>query len=59
MPLALGFFYAYWRLHESSENLLEPERRFCYVELWSDCGPITVLWCLFNDFVSFPAASSR
>ena len=29
------------------------------LSLWSDCGPITVLSCLSNDFVSFPAASSR
>jgi hypothetical protein len=26
---------------------------------WSDCGPITLLWGLFNDFLSFPAPSSR
>jgi hypothetical protein len=24
-------------------------------EMWSDCGPMTVLWCLFNDFVSCAA----
>ena len=28
VPLALGFFYAYWRLHESSEDLHPSERRF-------------------------------
>jgi len=27
VPLALGFFYAYWRLHESSQYLLESERK--------------------------------
>jgi len=26
---------------------------------WSDCGPITLLWGLLNDFLSFPAPSSR
>ena len=30
-----------------------------FAEQWSDCGPIPVIWCLFNGFLSFPAASSR
>jgi uncharacterized membrane protein len=28
VPLGLGFFYAYWRLRESSEDLLSAERTF-------------------------------
>jgi hypothetical protein len=41
VPLALGFFYAYWRLHESSENLLEAERRFKVAEIFCWLGTIS------------------
>lgn len=42
VPLALAFFYAYWRLHESSENLLERERKFRAADLCSWLGVITL-----------------
>jgi hypothetical protein len=41
VPLALGFFYAYWRLHESSEDLLKTERRFKVAEIFCWLGTIT------------------
>ena len=46
VPLALGFFYAYWRLHESSEDLREPnllefERRFKAADICCWLGTIT------------------
>src|SRR6266852_2207971 len=46
VPLALGFFYAYWRLHERSEDLLEPnllefERRFKAADICCWLGTIT------------------
>ena len=42
VPLALGFFYAYWRLRQSSEDLLEPERRFKAAEVSCWLGTIAV-----------------
>ena len=42
VPLALGFFYAYWRLQQSSEDLPEPERRFKPAEVCCWLGMITV-----------------
>jgi uncharacterized membrane protein len=41
VPLALGFFYAYWRLHESGEDLLESERRFKAADVCCWLGTIT------------------
>ncbi len=41
VPLALGFFYSYWRLHESRENLLETERRFRAADICCWLGTIT------------------
>ncbi len=41
VPLALGFFYAYWRLHERSEDLLEAERRFKAVDVCCWLGTIS------------------
>jgi uncharacterized membrane protein len=40
-PLALGFFYAYWRLHESSHNLNESERKFRAADVCCWLGTIT------------------
>jgi len=47
VPLALGFFYAYWRLHENSESLPEKalneyERRFRAADVCCWLGTITV-----------------
>jgi uncharacterized membrane protein len=41
VPLALGFFYAYWRLHESSEDLLQSERRFSAADVCCWLGTLT------------------
>ncbi len=41
VPLALGFFYAYWRLQPSSEDRLEPERRFKAAEVCCWLGTLT------------------
>jgi hypothetical protein len=41
VPLALGFFYAYWRIEESSRALLETERRFKVGDLCCWLGTIT------------------
>ena len=41
VPLALGFFYAYWRLHQSSEDLLPSERRFRAADVCCWLGTIT------------------
>jgi len=46
VPLALGFFYAYWRLHQSSENLPEKglhqsERKFRAADVCCWLGTIT------------------
>jgi uncharacterized membrane protein len=41
VPLALGFFYAYWRLNESREDLLEVERRFRAADICCWLGTIT------------------
>ena len=42
VPLALGFFYAYWRLHESSEDLHPSERRFRPADVCCWLGTITL-----------------
>jgi uncharacterized membrane protein len=41
VPLALGFFYAYWRLQQSSEGLVELERRFKAADICCWLGTIT------------------
>lgn len=41
VPLALGFFYAYWRLDESSQDLLKTERRFKVAEIFCWLGTLT------------------
>jgi uncharacterized membrane protein len=46
VPLALGFFYAYWRLHESSQGAVEKdsveaERRFRVADICCWLGTIT------------------
>ncbi|MFZ0136267.1 MAG: DUF2339 domain-containing protein [Candidatus Sulfotelmatobacter sp.] len=41
VPLALGFFYTYWRLQESSESLVESERRFKAADICCWLGTIT------------------
>jgi uncharacterized membrane protein len=41
VPLALGFFYAYWRLHQSSENLHQSERKFRAADVFCWLGTIT------------------
>ncbi len=41
IPLMLGFFYAYWRLYQSSENLLESERRLRITDVCCWLGTIT------------------
>jgi len=46
----------------TSENLQKTVPKSLQIGItgaWSDWGPIGVLSGLFNDFVSFPAASSR
>jgi len=42
VPLALGFFYAYWRLRQSSEDLVESERRHGAAEVCCWLGTITL-----------------
>jgi hypothetical protein len=41
VPLALGFFYAYWRLHESGDDLIQFERRFKAEDICCWLGTIT------------------
>jgi len=41
VPLALGFFYAYWRLHEGSHGLNESERKFRAADVYCWLGTIT------------------
>ena len=41
VPLALGFFYAYWRLRESNEDLLRAERTFRVADVACWLGTIT------------------
>ena len=41
VPLALGFFYAHWRLHESSESLHRLERRLNAGEVCCWLGTLT------------------
>ena len=41
VPLALGFFYAYWRLHESSQRSHESERKFKAADFCCWLGTIT------------------
>jgi hypothetical protein len=41
VPLTLGFFYAYWKLHESSQDLLESERRFAVADICCWLGTIS------------------
>jgi uncharacterized membrane protein len=40
IPLALGFFYAYWRLHQSNEDLSEAERKFWAADICCWLGTI-------------------
>jgi uncharacterized membrane protein len=41
VPLALGFFYAYWRLEEASEDMLAAERKFRVADICCWLGTIT------------------
>jgi hypothetical protein len=41
VPLTLGCFYSYWRLDESSPDLLESERRFRVADICCWLGTIT------------------
>jgi hypothetical protein len=41
VPLALAFFYAYWRLHETCDTLVEEERRIRAPGLCCYCGTIS------------------
>ena len=41
VPLALGFFYAYWRLRESQGELRESERKFAAAEVCCWLGTLT------------------
>jgi uncharacterized membrane protein len=41
VPLALVFFYAYWRLHETGDDLFELERKFHVEEFCCWSGTIT------------------
>jgi len=41
VPLALAFFYAYWRLRQSREDLLDFERRFAAAEVCCWLGTLT------------------
>ncbi|HTR25914.1 MAG TPA: DUF2339 domain-containing protein [Terriglobales bacterium] len=41
VPLALGFFYAYWRLHEASAELNKSEQRFHLADLCCWLGTVT------------------
>jgi len=42
VPLALAFFYAYWRLHESQDDLFVPERRWKAADFCCYLGTITI-----------------
>lgn len=42
VPIALAFFYAYWRLDQASADLSEAERRFRLAEICCWMGTITV-----------------
>lgn len=41
VPLALGFFYVYWRLHETSQDLNAAERKFEVADICCWLGSIT------------------
>jgi len=41
VPLALAFFYAYWRLQQSREDLVDFERRFAVAEVCCWLGTLT------------------
>ena len=41
VPLALGFFYTYWRLYESSQGLVESERKLRAADISCWLGTIT------------------
>jgi uncharacterized membrane protein len=41
VPLALGFFYAYWRLHQSSQDLHQSERKLRAADICCWLGTIT------------------
>ena len=41
VPLALGFFYTYWRLYESSDDLDKLEQRFHLADLCCWLGTVT------------------
>jgi hypothetical protein len=43
VPLALGFFYAYWRLYELSLKLTDDERRFKVSDVCCWLGTLTVV----------------
>jgi len=42
VPIALAFFYSYWRLRDSSEDLSEIERRFKVAEVGCWLGTLTI-----------------
>jgi uncharacterized membrane protein len=42
VPLALGFFYTYWRLHESSQGLVDWERKLRAADIYCWLGTITL-----------------
>ena len=42
LPLALGFFYTYWRLHELNPKLTDDERRFRASDVCCWLGTVTV-----------------
>jgi uncharacterized membrane protein len=42
MPLALAFFFAYWRLHDSADELTEIERKFWVTDLCCWLGVLAV-----------------
>jgi hypothetical protein len=42
VPLALAFFYGYWRLHENHDELVRLERRFHAAELCCWFGTLTI-----------------
>jgi hypothetical protein len=42
LPLALAFFYGYWRLYENRESLLEMERKFKAADLCCYLGTISI-----------------
>ena len=41
VPLAMGFFYAYWRLEQGKQDLLEPEHRFRAADICCWLGTVT------------------